>query len=106
MNTGRQQKGMRMSERQLRRARELAPDMDGFREHTFRECQVCGHLVWKGAHTSDEEIFHFEPWTDDYLLSRLGPCPRCEEVRQMAPEVVHWVLDVLDMFESKKRNIE
>jgi len=63
----------------------------------YKSCPICGALQWahsfhKRLGEDDESIQYL---THD-LLNPIPPCDDCQEVSRRAPEVVKWMLNVIE----------
>lgn len=53
----------------------------------IEECAICGFLVW---------VSTYRPEANGYSVRPLGSsCPCCYQIRQRAPEIYEWVINVV-----------
>jgi len=63
--------------------------------HYFTACAVCGYLKWRMTETN-------KPSDITVTDGHCADCPRCQEVRNRAPEIVEWVMAVLAYRDIRK----
>ena len=62
---------------------------------TISECSTCGHLEWVSTALSAPKGHSFTPMA-------MTSCRKCDDVRKRDPELVLWVLRVIDQRLEKK----
>lgn len=87
--------GMAFTDDELRRLRQAAPSDCRKGKVTIRLCPMCAITSWVSSYTDEPDETVIE--TDS------SPCQRCQEVHQRSPEIVDWVLAVLNWRERQIR---
>ena len=79
-------------------ALELAPRNRQYKSHTFYECPTCGWLRWSCSAGEDEDVscpeLIFLP-IDEWEYQSGRGCECCLAVFARAPELAHWVVEVV-----------
>jgi hypothetical protein len=63
---------------------------------TIRLCPVCGTPDWSCTESNKPDELNIQIYN--------GECSRCQNAYMRAPEVVNWVMAVMDFYDRKRRN--
>lgn len=71
----------------------------GYKGHTVRMCDVCGHMEWVSSSNDYEGVQVI--WKSEDIYSNHVYCQQCNDASRRSPEVVQWVLGVVTMLELR-----